>query len=188
MQTFVRILRILGVALAVLVLVLVTAGIGLYAAQPSSFTISRSIVVPSSPAAVHARLDDLRGFESWQPWPATDPTHPPRVTFSEPASGVGAWIDRRDADGVGAHTTIVSITDARVEMQTETGGGLTSGHSVQSFDVHAVPSGTEVTWTFGGSLSGLSRALWPFVGLPERITPGMDAALGRLAATCAGNR
>ncbi|MFO0685011.1 MAG: SRPBCC family protein [Sandaracinus sp.] len=185
MDRFVRILRALLLALAGLAALALLGGLAFYFAQPSSFAFSRSIVVPAAPASVHAHLDDLRAFEAWQPWPPTDPAHPPRVTFSEPASGVGAWIDRRDAAGEGARTTIVSITDARVEMQNETSGGFAQGHSTQSFDLRAVPSGTEVTWTFGGELSGLARVLWPFVGLEGRVGPRMDEALRRLSAASA---
>ncbi len=178
-----RILRALLLAFAALAALAALGALALYSSQPSSYAFSRTVVVPGSPAAVHAHLDDLRALAAWEPWPATDPSRPPRVTFSQPAAGVGAWMDRRDHRGDGARTTIVSITADRVEMRNETSGGLGQGRSTQSFDLREVPSGTEVTWTFAGELSGLGRMLWPFVGLEARVTPYMERALARLRAS-----
>jgi uncharacterized protein YndB with AHSA1/START domain len=154
-------------------------GLGaLYLSQPTSYRIARSRTIAAPPSAVMAQLSDLRALEAWTPW-APEPGTVPTVTFSATTTGVGAWIDRRSPSG-GTRTTITSASGDRIEMSNVTAGALGGGQSIQTFELRAVPGGTEVTWTLSSELHGLGRMLWPFVHLEARISPEMDAALTRL--------
>jgi len=160
-----------------LVVMLGSAGL-FYGAQPTSFTITRSRTIAAPPPRVMAQLADLRAYDAWDPWPAS-PGATPTVTYSAVPVGVGAWIDRRDAEG-GARTTILSITGDRIVYSNETSGALGGNVSTQSFTLRASGASTEVVWTFGAPLRGLARLLWPFVHVDRRLAPEMDAALVRL--------
>lgn len=174
---------VLGAAAALVGLVVVGVFV-LFVSQPTSYRIARTRTIAASPERVRAQLVDVHALDAWTPW-APPPGPPPVVTFSAPSSGVGAWIDRRDADGNGARTTITAIADDRVALSSVTSGALGGGASTQTFELHPSASGTEVTWTLASDLSGLARLLWPFVGLEARVGPDMEAALGRLDHACA---
>ncbi len=180
-----RVLRIVVLALASLGGLALVAIVLFYSAQPASYRIARTRTIAAPPAAVMAQLSDVRAFAAWDPWPALPGAPRPTVAFSPEPRGVGAWIERRDADGSGARTTIASVTAERVEMSNETRGPLGGGSSTQTFELRAVPAGTEVTWALASDLHGLARLLWPFVGLEARIAPEMEAALSRLDRACA---
>jgi hypothetical protein len=174
----VRWVRILLTATAMSLCLSLLASTAFYFAQPSSYRIARTRTVAAPPTAVLAHLSAVRAFVAWEPWPAL-PHERPQVTFSQVSAGVGAWVDRRVA-GSGTRTTITAVAADRVEMSNATSGPLGTGASTQTFELRAVPEGTEVTWTLRSDLHGLARALWPFVHLEETVGPEMEAALGRL--------
>jgi uncharacterized protein YndB with AHSA1/START domain len=173
-----RVFRRIVIALAAVPL-LVLAALGLvYAAQPHSFSVTSVRAIAAPPERVMAQLTDLRAYEAWDPWPA-EPGATPTITYSVVATGLGAWIERRDANG-GARTTIRSIDHDRVTMTNETWGELGGNVSTQSFEVRPSATGSDVTWTFGAGLHGLARMLWPVVHIDQTLPPQMSAALERL--------
>lgn len=152
----------------------------LYLAQPASYRIDRTRTLTAPPARIAMFVTDLRTFESWDPWPSTTGV-PPSISYSAVSAGVGAWVERRDADGIGARTAIVSITPERIEMDNVTfGGPFGGGSSHQTFELRASGTGTELTWALSGELHGLARLLWPFVHLETSVHRSMDEALSRL--------
>ena len=157
-----------------------------YAAQPTSFRVSRSRTIHASSAEVRAQLWDLRAFEAWDPWPRLGATTP-TVTYGPIASGIGAWVERAEGSSR-ARTSIVRATDTTIEMQNETSGGLGSGSSQQIFELADAPGGTRVTWTFQNEMHGLARFLYPFVRIEQRLGPEMETGLGRLEAAVMGRR
>jgi hypothetical protein len=158
---------------------LVTVGLVLlYAMQPTSYRFSRSRVMAAPAPQIMAQLSDLHAFEAWDPWTALPGEHP-SVTYSPIARGVGAWVDRRAPSG-GARTTIVALSDDRIEMTNATEGSFGGAVSTQTFELRPAAGGTEVTWSLGADLHGLARLLWPFVHLEARVGPEMDRALTRL--------
>ena len=58
------------------------------ATRPADFRISRSAVIPASPAAVFAQVNDFHNWEAWSPWAKMDPDA--KSTFDGPTSGVGS--------------------------------------------------------------------------------------------------
>ncbi len=151
----------------------------LYLSQPASYRIDRTRTLSAPPARVATFVTDLRTFESWDPWPSMTPV-PPSISYSAVSAGVGAWVERRDADGSGARTTIVSITPERIEMDNVTFGGRLGGASHQTFELRTSGTGTELTWAISSELHGLARLLWPFVHLETLVHRSMDEALSRL--------
>jgi hypothetical protein len=180
----VRIARNLAIVFLALVGVVVLALVAFFVSQPTAYRITRTASIGASPATVHAHLDDVRALAAWDPWRTSTGVGPVTTTFSPDPVGVGAWIDRRAADGSGARTTITEITDTTVVLTSETSGALGAGHSTQTFALANAGSGTVVVWTLGSDLHGLGRALWPFVHLEERVGPEMEAGLSRLDRAC----
>lgn len=168
--------------LCLLAMVLIAAGLG-FSAQPTSFRIARTRTIPAPPSEIRASLEDLRAFATLLP---KQPGTQAQVTFSPQPSGVGAWFESRNERGA-THTSIVAVSDTLIEMKTQTSGSLLNGSSRTLFELSpsagSGPAQTSVTWVLAGELSGLRRALWPFISLDRMVGPDLVEGLGRLEAT-----
>jgi hypothetical protein len=58
------------------------------AGRPDEFRVTRSVIIPASPATVFAQVNDLHAWEAWSPWAKLDPNA--KSTFEGPTSGTGA--------------------------------------------------------------------------------------------------
>ncbi len=73
----------------VLVLVVLVAGFLAYVAtKPAEFRITRTQTVKATPEAVFALINDLHGFNRWNPFAQGDPGL--KIDYSGPQSGPGA--------------------------------------------------------------------------------------------------
>ena len=91
--------------------------------------------------------------------------------------GPGAFLESRDDRGT-SRLTLVSASDARVELQTLIDGSEEGARLV--FDLRPLPAGTEVTASLSNDMHGLARALWPFVDLDRRFGQSLDDTLRAL--------
>lgn len=169
--------------LSFLCVVLIAASVG-FRAQPTSFRIARTRTIPASPREIRASLEDLRTFSTLLPKPAGD-KNKAQLTFSAQPSGAGAWVESREEHRV-SRTSILAITDSRIEMQTQGSGSMFNGSSRTLIELSPSPEGgppqTSVTWALEGELSGLRRALWPFISLDRMLGPDLAEGLSRLEA------
>jgi hypothetical protein len=146
--------------------------------QPTSFRIARSRTMAATPSAIRAVLSDVRGFQAGDALARVGPHV--TVTYSPVTVGPGAWVESHDDWGTGRRTLVTS-TDALVEFRTGSGAD-DRAMARYAFELAPVAGGTEVTLSLSNELTGLARALWPFVGLEGRIAPGMEDTLRRLEA------
>ena len=169
--------------LAFLCLVLFAAGMG-FRAQPTSFRIARTRTISASPQEIRASLEDLRTFSALLSKPAGE-RNKPQLTFSAQPSGVGAWVESREEHRT-SRTSILASTDSRIELQTQGSGSMFNGSSRTLIELspstESGPPRTSVTWALEGELSGLRRALWPFISLDRMVGPELAEGLSRLEA------
>jgi hypothetical protein len=71
-----------------LVVVAIAAFLVYVAMKPSDFRITRSQSIKAAPEAVFAYINDLHGFNSWNPFAQGDPAL--KIDYSGPRSGKGA--------------------------------------------------------------------------------------------------
>ena len=75
--------------IALIIIAAFIAGVvALAAMQPSAFRVERSTVVKAPPEKVFPLINDLRAFNSWNPFMKMDPEA--KVTYSGAAEGKGA--------------------------------------------------------------------------------------------------
>lgn len=162
-----------------LCVMVVAASVG-FRAQPTAFRIARTRPIPATPGEIRASVEDVRVFATLLPKHGDKPV---QVTFSHKPTGVGAWVESRDDQGA-SRTSIVAATDSRIELKTETSGKVLNGSSRTlielTADTASGPPHTSVTWALEGELSGLRRALWPFISLDRMVGPDLEAGLGRI--------
>jgi hypothetical protein len=100
-------------------IVLVGAFLAYVASRPTEFRIQRTQQIRASAAAVFDRIDDLREFNSWNPFALADPAV--RIVYPGSSRGVGAayeW-DSTGKAGKGRMTVVESQAASKVVMRLE---------------------------------------------------------------------
>ncbi len=79
----------------------------------------RSAVLPVSPEKVFPLINDLRLWEGWSPWAKLDPEQ--KLTYSGPASGIGASVawEGNSKVGAGRMTILESRPNELVRIKLE---------------------------------------------------------------------
>ena len=103
-------LRKLLTIVGILILVFVVLG----ALLPRQYHVSRSIVVNAPPARIHPLVDDLKRWEEWTPWRATDASIV--TTFGPTTVGVGASQTWKGEKGEGRLTITKSDPGKGIEF------------------------------------------------------------------------
>ena len=144
MKIIKRILVILVVLIALIVVV------GFF--MPGNVETTQRITIKAKPEVIFAHLDNLRNWDLWAKWNQMDPDW--QVTYTEPASGVGAGYDWESEDpmvGAGSMTINESLENqlikARLDFKDWSGADMqmqlsTSGDS------------TTINWSFVSDQAG----------------------------------
>ena len=158
--------------------VVVAAFCAYVATRPTSYTVSRSLVVNAPPDAVAPYLTDLRQWILWNPWDELEPSS--TKVYSDPASGVGAWYTWSGEEVGAGRMEITSITPTRVDY------ALTFTAPMEDQAVvfmELAPEGdgqTRVTWSMQGQLNFMGRVMDTLMGMEGMIGPDFERGLHKL--------
>src|SRR5512139_1797308 len=98
-----------------LVIALGLAGLLTYAAtRPDTFRLQRSLLIDAPPAKIHALINDLRQFNTWNPYEKKDPAL--QGSYRGPTAGPGARYEFRGNRDVGAGS--LEITGSQAQQVT----------------------------------------------------------------------
>ncbi len=168
------------IAYIVAVLVVIVAGILIYAAtRPDAFRVQRSVSIKAPPDKIYALIDDLRLWSGWSPYEKKDPAM--KRTFSGAASGKGAIYEWDGNNNVGKGR--MEITDtapaSKVVIKLDFIKPF-EGHNTAEFTLEPAkgPGGdsTVVTWAMYGSASLMMKVMGIFMNMDNMI--GNDFAVG----------
>jgi len=139
--------------------------------RPDSFRVQRSTSMKASPEKIFPLINDLKSFNTWNPFNRKDPGV--KGGYSGAASGPGAAYAFEGNRNVGRGR--IEITDSRPASEARMNLHMLSpmeGRNVVEFSLK--PEGgeaTRVTWAIQGPLPYVSKLLSLFVD--------MDAMIGR---------
>jgi len=137
--------------LALLGLVALLAALVAYvASRPDAFRIERSQRIRANADAVFARINDLREFNTWNPFAAADPSA--QLVYSGPSRGPGAayeW-DSTGRAGKGRMTVVEAQTPRKVVMRLEFLKPFTATNTAE-FSLVSEGATTTVTWAMTGT-------------------------------------
>jgi hypothetical protein len=139
--------------------------------RPDSFRVQRSTSMKASPEKIFPLVNDLKSFNTWNPFNKKDPGV--RGSYSGAASGPGAAYAFEGDRNVGRGR--IEITDSRPASEVRMNLHMLSpmeGRNVVEFSLK--PEGgeaTRVTWAIQGPMPYVSKVLSLFVD--------MDAMIGR---------
>src|SRR5262245_4053410 len=144
------------IALGLVILVVVLAGIGLL--LPRQVHVERTAVIDASPATLYTVVNNFKMFNKWSPWAALDPNA--EYTYAGAATGVGSslsWKGDPKKVGSGRQEIVESVPFKTVKMSLDFGG---EGTGEALFTLTPEGSGTRVAWGFdtGLGMNRLSRS------------------------------
>ena len=128
------------------------------ATRPDAFRIERTQTMIASPASIFVLINDLRHFNSWNPFALSDPSI--KLTYSGPDSGKGAaynW-DGTGRTGKGRMEITESSPSAVVTMQLQFQKPFVATNVAQ-FSMVAAGNTTQVTWAMTGRNSYVHKLM-----------------------------
>ena len=150
------------------------------ATRPDTFRVQRTVSIKAAPEQLHPLINDLRQFNTWNPYNKKDPSM--TGSYSGPAAGPGAGFNFRGNKDVGKGSfQIVDSAPRQVTMNLD---------MLEPFEVHNIvefrlaPQGetTAVTWAMHGPSPFLAKLVGVFLNMDRMIGRDFEAGLADLKA------
>jgi uncharacterized protein YndB with AHSA1/START domain len=162
-----------------IVVVLAIAGLLVFAAtRPDTFTLRRSLLIQAPPEKLHALINDMRAFNTWNPYDKKDPAM--QGSYSGPAAGPGARYAFKGNQDVGEGSLeITASAPHQVGMRLDMSAPM-EAHNQITFTL--VPRGraTEVTWAMEGACPFIAKLMGVFLDMDAMIGRDFEAGLASL--------
>lgn len=164
-----------------LVAVLAVAGLLLYAAtRPDTFALQRSLRIQAPPQKIHALINDLRQFNTWNPYEKKDPAI--QGSYRGPAAGPGARYEFKGNKDVGEGSLeIIASAPHRVDMRLDMSAPMQVSNNI-AFTLAPGTDGTEVTWSMQGASPYFAKLLGIFLDMDTMVGRDFEAGLATLKA------
>lgn len=164
-----------------IILVLLIASVVVLAAmQPSAFRVERSTVVKAPPEKVFPMINDLRAFNSWNPFMKMDPAA--KVTYSGADAGKGAayaWEGAKTGSGRMEITEVAAPSKvlARLDFYKPF-----AANNVAEFTVDGRGGATNVTWAMSGRSQFVHKVMSLFFSMDKMVGKSFEDGLAALKA------
>jgi uncharacterized protein YndB with AHSA1/START domain len=170
-------LKIIGV-----VIVLLITGILLHAAnKPDTFRVERSASIQAPPERIFPLINDLRAFNTWNPFEKKDPNLKGR--YSGPSSGTGAGyaFDGNQEVGKGSLEILESSPPSKVTMRLSMVEPFEVRNTVE-FTLVPIGGATNVTWAMQGPAPYVAKIIHVFIDMDRMVGKDFEAGLASLKA------
>ncbi len=151
------------------------------ATRPDTFRVQRVASIKASPDKLYPLINDLRQFNTWNPYEKKDPAI--KGSYRGPASGPGAGYDfqgNKDV-GKGSIEIVESSPSGKVTMKLDMLEPF-EGHNVVEFSLAPRGEATEVTWAMHGASPFMAKLVGVFVNMDRMIGRDFEAGLANLKA------
>jgi carbon monoxide dehydrogenase subunit G len=162
-------------------IVAIVAFLAYVATKPDKFRIARTQTIKAAPEAIFALINDLRRFNTWNPFALVDPSV--KINYSGAETGEGAkydW-DSTGRTGKGRIEITEASSPSRVSMQLEFIKPCTANNIVE-FTI--VPAGrtTRVTWVMTGRNAYLHKMMGTIFNMDKMVGGEFAKGLANLKA------
>ena len=168
--------------IVVLLLVVAIGAFLVYVAlKPADFRITRSQSISAAPEKIFALIDDLHGFNRWNPFGQGETGL--KLDYSGPQAGQGAaytW-DSPGKTGKGRITITDSSGFSRVAMRLEFIKPMTATNSAE-FTLVPVGPATTVTWSMSGRNPFLYKLMGTIFNMDKMVGGEFEKGLVNLKA------
>jgi uncharacterized protein YndB with AHSA1/START domain len=163
-------------------LLVIAAGVAavlIYAAlKPKSFALSRSAEIAAPPDRLFALINDLQGFNLWNPFAKQDPEL--KIQYEAVTSGKGAaygWVGKKA--GVGRMEITDSVPAQRVTMKLDFSKPM-EAHNTVNFTLEPQGTNTRVTWAMTGPSNYAQNLMTTFFSMDKMVGGQFEAGLASL--------
>ena len=165
-----------------IILIVVGAAIAVvlaYAAtKPDTFRVERSALVKAPPEKVHALINDMHAFNTWNPWAKKDPAM--KGNYSGPTSGNGsgyAW--ESDKVGTGSMEIIDTAAPSSVKLKLDFLKPF-EAHNFADFTLTPESDATRVVWSMHGPAPYFSKLMQVFMSMDKMVGKDFEEGLATL--------
>lgn len=164
-----------------LAIVAAVVAVLLYAAsRPDSFSLERRITISAPPEKVHALINDVKAFNTWNPFALKDPAI--KLRYEGGPSGPGAaYAWESETVGTGRMEIVEATAPSRVAMRLDFEKPMKGSNRVE-FRLRPIGAQTEVTWAMSGPMPYLSKLITTFVDMDRMVGGDFEAGLANLKA------
>ena len=157
------------------------AALLIYAAtKPDAFRIQRSATIAAPPDKVFALINDLRQFNTWNPFAKMEPKQV--ITYDAVTAGVGgAYNWQGEKTGAGRMQITESVPAQRVSAKLDFTKPF-EAHNQVEFTVQPQGNGSTVTWAMHGPMPYLNRLMTIFFDMDKTVGKDFEAGLANLKA------
>jgi len=148
--------------------------------KSKSFALSRSTVIAAPPERVFALINDLQGFNRWNPFAKQDPGL--SIRYESITSGKGAaysWVGRKA--GAGRMEITDSVPAQRVTMRLDFSKPM-EAHNTVNFTLEPQGPNTRVTWAMNGPATYVHNLMTTFVSMDKMVGGQFEAGLASVKA------
>ena len=161
-----KILKVLGIVLLLIILALIIAGL----MSPAKFDVTRTVTIDAPRNVVYNYINNFAARDTWSPWTPRDPEMVTKLTGTDGTVGaIQSW--EGEINGTGEQEFTAMKENERVDTElrfTKPYHSKANGRLVLEDD----GGNTKVTWGLAGDNSFMMRMFMPFMGMD------MDKAIG----------
>lgn len=164
---------LIGVVVVLVICVVIVA------LQPSTYSVTRSLVINAPPEVVFPHVNELKKWAAWNPWEKLDPNM--KMTYDGPEAGVGssyAWVGNSDV-GEGKMTITGSKPNESIQFKLEFYKPM-AGVSDTEFTFKPQGDQTEVTWSMSGKNNFIGKAMCLVMSMDKMIGGQFEQGLADL--------
>lgn len=165
--------------IAIVVVVLVAAVLIYAETRPNTFRVQRLAGINAPPEKIFSLINDLHGFNRWNPFNKKDPNI--KGTYSGTASGKGAVYEWEGNNKVGKGRMEITDTSSpsRVTIKLDFIKPFES-HNIAEFTLDAKGDSTNVTWAMHGPTPYMAKVCHIFFDMDSMVGKDFEAGLANL--------
>lgn len=159
---------------------LLVVGIAIVAVfQPSTYRAVRTATFAAPPAIVFAQTNDLRKYQTWNPFGKSDPAA--TYVYEGPATGLGSIVkwSSKGQTGEGTMTIVESRPNELVRYRLVFIRPM-AGTGDMAIALQAQGNQTLVTWSMEGDKAYLAKLMCLFVSMDKMIGGAFERGLAEL--------
>lgn len=169
-----RALKWFGLGLVVALALL----LGLAASRPDTYTVGRTRVVAAPAERIFPLIDDLRAFNTWNPFVVGQEMP---LAYSGPPRGAGATnAFGPGPGGAGTLAVVESIAPSRARMQLDMSAPIAARNDIL-FALAPEGAGTRVTWSMTGHTPFIAKVIHTLIDMDTMVGGKMETGLAALA-------
>ncbi len=161
------------------IVVLAIAGLLVFAAtRPDTFSLQRSLLIQAPPGKLQPLINDMRQFNTWNPYEKKDPAI--QGSYSGPAAGPGARYAFKGNKDVGEGSLeITASAPDKVHMRLDMSAPMQGSNAI-TFTLTPRAGGTEVSWAMEGNCSYIAKLMGVIFDMDAMIGRDFEAGLASL--------